>query len=417
MSLKNRKILLGVTGSIAAYKACDLVQRLKEKGAAVRVVMTHSATRVVHPNTFAALTGAPVLIDTWDGVAQGAMPHIEAARWADLFLIAPCTAHTLAELSYGLTGSAVSMTALAYRGPLAVAPAMNSVMLDAAPVREHLDRLTTRGVHVLPTLNGNLACGEVGEGKLTTPEELAAYAEMILAFDDALPDLTGKQVLISGGHTEEPLDGVRFLSNRSSGKTAIAIARAFRLAGADVHLVLGSAEEAEPNGMMLTSVRTSAEFRAALLAAQRTADGIVMAAAIADFVPEAPSALEKWKASREMKSLALTPTPNILEELGKGKPKGQVLVGFALESIDARARALEKMTTRHCDLMVVNKPLGRAGTGFGQDTVQAAILSPHDGSDDADLRLLGKDELAVNLVRRVSALWSSTTTKSAWSAA
>jgi phosphopantothenoylcysteine decarboxylase/phosphopantothenate--cysteine ligase len=406
MTLQNKKILLGVTGSIAAYKACDLVQRLKEKGATVRVVMTHSATRIVHPNAFAALTGAPVLMDAWEGVAHGAMPHIEAARWADLFLVAPCTAHTLAELSQGLTGSAVSMTALAYHGPLAVAPAMNTVMLDAAPVREHLSRLTTRGVHVLPTLNGSLACGEVGEGKLTTPEELAAYAELILTFAGKVPDFSGKRILISGGHTEEPLDGVRFLSNRSSGKTAVAIARALRLAGAEVHLVLGRAEEPEPNGMHLTRVRTSAEFRDVLLAAQSSANAVIMAAAIADFVPQAQSALEKWKASRDMKSLALTPTPNILEELGAHKATVQVLVGFALETGAARARALEKMHARHCDLMVVNTPLGRAGAGFGEDVVEAAILSPSDGSDDADLRLLGKDELAVDLVRRVAAVLS-----------
>jgi phosphopantothenoylcysteine decarboxylase/phosphopantothenate--cysteine ligase len=408
--LKNKKILVGVTGSIAAYKACDLVQRLKEKGAQVRVVMTPSAARVVHPNAFAALTGAPVLTDAWEGVAQGAMPHIEAARWADLFVVAPCTAHTLAELSLGLTNSPVTMTALAYKGPLAVAPAMNTVMLDAAPVREHLERLARRGVHVLPTLNGNLVCGEVGEGKLTTPEEITAYAELILGYGDRLPllspALSGKKVVISGGHTEEPLDGVRFLSNRSSGKTAMAIARAFRLAGADVRLVLGRAEEPEPNGMAVTRVRTSAEFRNALLAAQAGTDILVMAAAIADFVPAQPET-GKWKGSRDMKSLPLTPSPNILEELGGKKPKGQILIGFALETESARARALEKMTTRHCDLMVVNTPLSNPddpGMGFGGDTVVAAVLSPADKADDADLRTFGKDELAIEVVRRVASL-------------
>jgi phosphopantothenoylcysteine decarboxylase/phosphopantothenate--cysteine ligase len=437
--LQNKKILLGVTGSIAAYKACDLVQRLKEKGASVRVVMTHSATRIVHPNTFAALSGHPVLTDAWEGVSTGAMPHIDAARWADLFLIAPCTAHTIAELSMGLTGSAVSMTALAYKGSLAVAPAMNTVMLDAAPVREHLQRLTARGVHVLPTQGGNLACGEVGEGKLTTPEEITAYTELILeagrvpagdvslfgtlaATTGLLPDasasatsganaaclssiLTGKRVLISGGHTEEPLDGVRFLSNRSSGKTAVAIARAFRLCGADVHLVLGRAEEQEPNGVLLTRVRTSAEFRAAMLASHEASDVVVMAAAIADFVPTESDLAAKWKGSRDLKTVGLSPTPNILAELGQAKRDGQVLVGFALETEGARARALEKMESRHCDLMVVNTPLARPGMGFGADAVMAAVLSPAsllDGSEDADLRVLGKDELAVLLVRRTA---------------
>ena len=163
--LQEKRILVGVTGSIAAYKACDLVQRLKEKGAAVRVVMTHSATRIIHPNALAALTGSAVIQDAWEDVGHGAMPHIEMARWTDAFVIAPCTAHTLAELSMGLTGSAVSMTALAYQGPLIVAPAMNTVMLESAPVQEHLQRLTEGGVSVLSTASGDLACGEVGEGK------------------------------------------------------------------------------------------------------------------------------------------------------------------------------------------------------------------------------------------------------------
>lgn len=403
MSLHDKNILVGVTGSIAAYKACDLVQRLKEKGARVRVVMTHSATRIIQPAALAALSGHPVLTDAWEGVDEGGIPHIDAARWADLFVVAPCTAHTLAELALGLTGSPVSMTALAYAGPLAVAPAMNTVMLTSAPVRGHLETLRARGVHVLPTLNGELACGEVGEGKLTTPEEIAAYAELILAFG-ASPDLRGTKVVISGGHTEEPLDGVRFLSNRSSGKTAIALARAFRLAGAEVRLVLGRAEEPEPNGIPLTRVRTSAQFREALHAAQGAADVIVMAAAIADFVPSAPGgADEKWKGSRALKTLELSPAPNILAELGAAKPAGQVLVGFALETRDAVAHARAKMTERRCDLMVVNTPLSptSAPSGFGEDQVEAAVLTAADpaGGTDVPLQLMGKAALAARVVR------------------
>lgn len=430
MSLSQKNILVGVTGSIAAYKACDLVQRLKEQGASVRVVMTHSATRIIGPDALAALSGHAVLTDAWNGVSEGAMPHIDAARWADLFLVAPCTAHTLAELSLGLTGSAVSMTALACSAPLAVAPAMNTVMLSSAPVREHLDRLAARGVHILPTLNGALACGEVGEGKLTTPEEIAAYAALILApstlsGQPAAPPsrtgcgtgraraLAGTRVLISGGHTEEPLDGVRYLANRSSGKTAIAIARAFHLAGADVHLVLGHAGEAEPNGIALTRVSTSAQFREALRAAQPQADVIVMAAAIADFVPasdhgpEAAAGADKWKASRERKALALSPAPNILAELGAAKPAGQTLVGFALETRDALAHARAKMTDRRCDLLVVNTPLAPTATpsGFGEDRVAAAILTPSgaEASGEEPLPLVDKARLATALVHAVSA--------------
>jgi len=412
MSLHNKHILVGVSGSIAAYKACDLVQRLKEKGAQVRVVMTHSATRIIQPAALAALSGHPVLTDAWEGVADGRIPHIDAARWADLFVVSPCTAHTLAELAQGLTGSPVSMTALAYDGPLAVAPAMNTVMLNAAPVRGHLDDLRSRGVHVLPTLNGELACGEVGEGKLTTPEEITAYAELILAARErhegavGLPDLSGKTVVISGGHTEEPLDGVRFIANRSSGKTAIALARAFRLAGANVRLVLGRAEEPEPNGILLERVTTSADFRKALHAAQPQADAIIMAAAIADFVPATAAAEEKWKASRALKALNLAPAPNILGELGTAKKAGQILVGFALETRDALTHARAKLTGRHCDLLVVNTPLsGGTGastpSGFGADQVEAAILTATSPVEPA-LEMTGKAALAVAVVRAVA---------------
>lgn len=400
--LHGKKILVGVTGSIAAYKACDLVQRLKERGAEVRVAMTRDAARFVHENAFAALTGHPVLTDAWEGVARGSIPHIEAARWADLFVIAPCTAHTLAELSLGLTGSPVTMTALAYGGPLAVAPAMNTVMLASAPVREYLARLEARGVHVLPTLGGTLACGEVGDGKLTTPEEIAAYTDLILEFGGSLPDLRGKRVVISGGHTEEPLDGVRFIANRSSGKTALAIARAARLCGAEVRLVLGRAEEPEPNGIALERARTSADFRSALLGAQPSADALVMAAAIADFVPAAGREDGKWKDSHALKTLELAPFPSILEELGRAKPEGQTLVGFSLETDGALARGAEKMKSRGCDLMVVNTPLAAAGEGFGEDRVTAAIL-PAESGEAAELRPLSKAALAVALLRRVAA--------------
>lgn len=402
--LNGKNILLGVTGSIAAYKACDLVQRLKERGAKVRVVMTPGAARFVHPNAFAALTGYPVLTDAWEGVAEGAIPHIEAARWADLFLVAPCTAHTLAELSLGLTGSPVTMTALACNGPLAVAPAMNTVMLESAPVREHLARLAARGVHVLPTLGGTLACGEVGEGKLTTPEEITAYAELILAFGGSLPDLRDKRIVVSGGHTEEPLDGVRFLSNRSSGKTALAVARAARLCGARVTLALGRAEEPEPNGIALVRATTSAEFREILKTARPSADVIIMAAAIADFVPapgsDAGKDSGKWKDSRTLKTLELSPFPSILEELGAAKPAGQTLVGFSLETDGALERGAEKMKARHCDLMVVNTPLAAPGTGFGEDTVQAAIL-PDAGDAKVALAPMEKSALAVAMIRRI----------------
>ena len=400
--LQDKRILIGVTGSIAAYKACDLIQRLKEKGAEVRVIMTPGATRLVHPNTFAALTGFPVVEDAWSDVAKGAMRHIELARWADAFIIAPCTAHTLAELSVGLTGSIVSLTALAYHGRLIIAPAMNTVMLESAPVREHLQRLSQRGVHILPTASGELACGEVGEGKLISPEEISAYVDLILEFGGDVPNLADKTILISGGHTEEPLDGVRHLSNRSSGKTAVALARAFRLSGAEVRLVLGLADEPAPSGMGVIRVRTSAEFQKDLLLAQKDSDAVIMAAAIADFVP-AQTHAGKWKNSRSMKTLDLQPAPNILSELGLNKTGNQILVGFALETESPLAHAAEKMKSRNCDFMVVNTPLSKSGHGFGEDNIEAAILHAAGSSKDMPrLEMMSKNSLAVQLVRQVA---------------
>ena len=399
--LQDKRILIGVTGSVAAYKACDLIQRLKEKGAEVRVVITPSAARLVHPNTFAALSGSPVVEDAWTDVANGIMRHIELARWADLFVIAPCTAHTLAELSLGFTGSIISTTALAYDGPMMVAPAMNTVMLESAPVREHLRRLSSRGISVLPTASGDLACGEVGEGKLITPEEIVAYIDLFLEFGKAVPNLKGKKVLISGGHTEEPLDGVRFLSNRSSGKTAIAIARAFAWNGANVHLILGVADEEPPAGIRTSRVQTSAEFKSAMTENQKDSDVVIMAAAIADFVP-VKSGSGKWKDSHLLKNLELKPSLNILEALGQSKTPDQILVGFALETESAAIRAREKMVAKNCDLMVVNTPLSYAGQGFGTDQVEAAILNAGYQTDSDQLTLMGKNTLAVHLVRQVA---------------
>ncbi len=402
MSLKDQRVLLGVTGSIAAYKACDLVQRLKEKGASVRVTMTENAARMVHPNTFAALTGHPVAMDAWADAGRGAMTHIDNARWATIFLVAPCTAHTLAELSLGFTGSIVSMTALAYRGPMLIAPAMNTVMLGSDPVREHIRRLQARGIPVLPTSSGVLACGEEGEGKLITPEEIVAYADLFLGYGYAIPRLEGIRILISGGHTEENLDGVRFLSNRSSGKTAAAMVRAFLLAGAQVHLVWGMADVPAPPGAKVTRIRTSAEFLERMRAGQKDADAVIMAAAIADFIPDSETG--KWKDSKSLKKIELRRAPNILGELGQGKRKGQLLVGFALETDQPVTRAREKLAARNCDLIVVNNPLARAGLGFGEDGVEAAILDARGPAIKSErLSVMEKNGLAAELVRRVAA--------------
>lgn len=372
MALEGKKILLGISGSISAYKACDLVQRLKDEGAEVRVIMTPSAARLVHPNTFAALTGHKVPTDAWTGAEQGAMDHIDFARWADIYLVAPCTAHTLGEFAQGLTGSLLSLIYLVFNGHAYIAPAMNSIMLEAPAVRRNLDLLRAKGDTLLPTGEGVLACGETGHGKLLDVPHIIAYLKSHLALKGPFPALAGRKVLISLGHTREKWDDVRFLSNRSSGKTGLALARAFQLAGADVRVVAGALEEPPPPGMVVAQVESSAGFREEMLARQGEADVVVMSAAIADFVPAVPRK-GKVKDSKSLKHMDLKPFPNILKELGARKPEGQILVGFALETQDAVAHAETKMRERNCDAMVVNNPVA-AATGFGRDRVMAAVL-------------------------------------------
>lgn len=373
MALKEKHVLIGVTGSISAYKACDLVQRLKDEGAHVRVIMTHSAAKLVHPNTFAALTGYKVPVDAWTGTEQGVMDHIDFARWADIYLVAPCTAHTLGEFAQGLTGSLLSLVYLVFQGNAYIAPAMNSVMLEAPAVRRNLSVLREKGDIILPTGEGVLACGEVGHGKLLDVTHIISYLNSHLAMKGAAHgSMAGKKVLISLGHTQEKWDDVRYVSNRSSGKTGLAVARAFQLAGAEVQVVAGGVSEPLPPGMVVAQVESSAEFRKEMLARQGQADVVVMAAAIADFVP-ALAHKGKVKDSKSLKKIDLQPFPNILMELGRKKLKGQVLVGFALETKDALAHAKVKMEERNCDAMVVNNPVA-SNSGFGKNRVHAAIL-------------------------------------------
>lgn len=402
MGLKDKHVLVAVTGSISAYKACDLVQRLKEEGAQVRVIMTPSAARLVHPNTFATLTGYKVPSDAWTGTDQGAMDHIDFARWADIFLVAPCTAHTLGEFAGGLTGSLVSLAYLVFQGNAYIAPAMNSVMLNAPAVRRNLDLLKRKGDVILPTGEGVLACGEVGHGKLLDIAHIIAYLKTHRAFKSSLPDLSGRRVLLSLGHTRERWDDVRFVSNRSSGKTGLALARAFHLAGARVEIVAGAAEEAFPPGLVAAFAESSADFRKEMLSRQKDADVVIMSAAIADFVP-AQVRKGKVKNSKSLEKMDLKPFPNILKELGERKREGQILIGFALETEDALKHAKAKMEERNCEVMVVNNPVA-ADSGFGRTRVQAAVLRRGSKAKTA-LSEWDKDELAAAVVAEVAGIF------------
>ncbi len=409
--LKDKKILLGVTGSISAYKACDLVQRLKEEECQVRVVLTPSAAKLVHPNTFAALTGYKAASDMWTGLETGDMDHIQLARWADIFLVAPCSAHTMGEFAHGLTGSLLSLIYMAYQGPVFIAPAMNTVMLESYAVAKNLNALADKGDVILPTGSGTLACGEVGEGKLLEVSQIIRYLKSGLALGNSLNStlMRGKKCLIALGHTREKLDDVRFISNRSSGKTGLAIARALWLCGAEVQLLAGHVEEELPP-LPGRQVSTTLEFRQALIASQPEFDIIIMSAAIADFIP-AETFSGKLKRSKEFQQLSLTPSPDILLEMGNNKPMGQVLVGFALETADPVVNGMKKLAEKKCDWIVINNPVQTA-TGFGKDAVLAGIIGPagiigttgrggEPQAEQAALVEMEKEKLAAQLVGKL----------------
>jgi len=372
--LRGKRVLVGITGSIAAYKACDLIQRLKENGCEVRVAMTPEAAQLVHPHTLGALSGFSVLTDAWSGVVDGRMDHIAWARWAEVFFIAPATAHTLAELAHGLTSHILSLLALVFTGRVIVAPAMNTQMLHHPATQANLRTLADRGVVILPTGEGTLACGEVGEGKLLAVNSLVAHLKTCLSQPSSpLPHLRGKKVLLALGHTRESIDDVRFISNRSSGKTGFALARALWLAGAEVHAIIGHVDEAiSGEYASVVGVSSSQDFQREALQKAPAMDVIILSAAIADFTPTQPKS-GKIKDSKALKNIELSESPHILAELGKRKSKSQILVGFALETENLLEEASRKLRARNCDWVIVNNPVSERD-GFGKDDVMAGIL-------------------------------------------
>jgi phosphopantothenoylcysteine decarboxylase / phosphopantothenate---cysteine ligase len=362
-------VLLGVTGGIAAYKACEVLRLLDKAGHRVRVVMTRTATEFVGPLTFETLSKAPVLTDARPLGENGAILHIEYADEADLFLIAPCTANVIAKLARGIADDALSTTALAFTGPLLIAPAMNVNMWQSASVRDNLEVLRKRAVHVVEPSSGDLACGWVGEGRLADPPEIVEAALRIL---EASKDLARLRVVISAGPTRERIDPVRYLSNRSSGKMGYAIAEAARARGASVTLVTGPVSLEAPRGVEVVRVETAAEMKAAMDSAAAVADVVIMSAAVADYRVKAPGD-QKMKKSADELQIGLVRTDDILEGLGKSKPRGQVLVGFAAETNDVLAYAAEKLKRKNADLFIAND-VSRADIGFSSDANEVHIL-------------------------------------------
>jgi phosphopantothenoylcysteine decarboxylase / phosphopantothenate---cysteine ligase len=372
MNFSNRTVLLGVGGGIAAYKACELARLVVKGRGTVRVAMTQAATRFVGPLTFQAISGAPVLVDLLDASADLAYGHLGLARQADLLVVAPATADLLARLRLGMGDDAVTTTALACTCPVLVAPAMNTRMWSNPAVQENVAALRARGWHVVGPGSGALADGDVGEGRLAEPEEIALAASRLLGN----LDLADRRVLVTAGPTREPIDPVRFISNPSSGKMGYAVARVAARRGAEVVLVSGPTALPDPEGVRVVRVETAEQMARAVEAEAGGMDLFVGAAAVSDYTPVAPSA-QKVKKREGDETLRLARTPDILAGLGArlaGRPDAPVLVGFAAETEEVIARAREKLKGKRCDLVVANK-VGGPGAGFGGDTNRVALVS------------------------------------------
>jgi len=391
--LCDRRVVLGITGGIAAYKCAELVRRLRDAGAEVRVVMSQAAAEFVAPLTLQALSGHPVRSQLLDPGGEAAMGHIELARWAELVLVAPATAHFLAKLAGGLADDLLSTLCLATAAPLAVAPAMNQQMWANPATADNVARLAGRGVQLLGPASGAQACGEVGPGRMLEPAELVERCAGVFA---AGGRLAGRHVLITAGPTREALDPVRYLGNRSSGKMGFAVAAAAAAAGARVTLVAGPVALATPAGVERVDVESAAEMHAAVMARAPACDLFIAAAAVADYRPAA-AAEQKIKKDKATLQLALVRNPDILAEVA-ALPAAPFTLGFAAETDDVLGYAREKLERKGLDMIAANR-VGLAGLGFEADD-NALHLLWRDG--ERDLGRGPKRQLATLLVEAIA---------------
>ena len=351
-TLQHRRIVLGVSGGIAAYKAPDLVRRLRERGAEVQVVMTAGAQRFVTPTTFQAVAGREVRAEVWDPAAEAAMGHIELARWADLILLAPATADLIARLASGRADDLLATLVLATDAKVALAPAMNRLMWAHPATQANIAILRHRGVEVLGPGRGEQACGETGDGRMLEPLEIVSGVERLLPAAESTV-LAGKHVLITAGPTRERLDPVRYISNRSSGKMGFALADAARAAGAEVTLVAGPVNLPTPTGVKRIDVESAAQMHAAVEAAVGLADVFIATAAVADYRP-AVVAERKIKKSGERVEIVLERTPDILASVA-ARAQRPFVVGFAAETHDVETYARGKLESKNLDLIAANE--------------------------------------------------------------
>lgn len=390
MRLSGKRIILGVTGSISAYKAAFLLRLLKAECADVQVVLTDSAEGFITPLTFSVLSGRPVLKrmvsenQTWNN-------HVELGLWADLLLVAPCSAHSIAAFAGGTCENLLQAVFLSARCQVMIAPAMDHDMYLHPATQDNLETLKKRGVQIIDPVKGALASGLIGEGRLPEPQDIMLK---VLSFFENRGALKGKKVMVTAGPTREPIDPVRFITNHSTGKMGVALAENLRDKGAQVVFISGPLQVAYPSGVELVKVETAAEMLDAVKAHFPSCHAAIMAAAVSDYRPDSVSS-QKLKKTEDSLQLSLAKTEDISEWVGQQKKTGQITVGFALETENERENALSKLQRKNLDFIVLNS-LNDAGAGFGTDTNKVTLL--FSGNNSLQLPLLSKRDVAKKIV-------------------
>lgn len=395
MMLQGKTVVLGVTGSIAAYKMANVASMLLKLGADVHVIMTRNATNFIHPITFETLTNHKCLVDTFDRNFEFHVAHVSLAQQADVILVAPASANIIGKLANGVADDMLSTTLLAAKCPILVSPAMNTNMYENRIVQDNLSKLRQFGIGIIDPDNGRLACGDIGKGKLPKEEILVEYIIREIAKDK---DLSGKRILVTAGPTREAVDPVRYLTNHSTGKMGYAVAKAAMLRGAEVTLVSGPVELEPPLFVTTIPVTSAAEMFDAVTEALADMDAVIMAAAVADYTP-VETADQKIKKSEGGMSIPLKRTKDILAYLGEQKRPGQLLCGFSMETEHVLENSREKLKRKNADMIAANS-LREEGAGFGCDTNHLTLITE---KDETDVPLMSKQEAADVLLTKLFA--------------
>ena len=395
---RRKRLALAVTGGIAAYKAIEVLRGLQRAGCEVRVAMTRHACEFVTPLTFRALSGSYVVVDDYATDNPDPIAHITFSQTIDLFVVAPATANTLAKFANGVADDFVTSTYLACTAPVLVAPAMNTTMLEHPATQRNLEKLRADGVHIINPDAGEMACGTIGPGRLSDPEKIVTAALALLEATHRKADLAGEHVLITAGATREPIDPVRFLSNRSSGKMGFALATAARDRGAEVTLVAGITTVGPPSDVRLINTTTAAEMHRAVMDNAASATIFIGAAAVADYAP-VQAAAQKIKKTNSSIQLELERTPDILGDVAAARRSGQLIVGFAAETENLLRHATEKLRKKKLDAIVAND-VSTQKSGFDSENNAVAIVF-HDDREIVELPIMSKKEAAHRILNEI----------------